>query len=99
VGTSWYEQVQEFKSPIRVVAAVLLSRETQISMEKRGQEPNWQTGQIEGWRVGVHPVRVTCCPSAIMPANSAAVLEDIPCILHVCPASVWLVASRLSLQL
>jgi len=30
VGTSWYEKVKEFKSPVRVVAAVLLrSRETQ----------------------------------------------------------------------
>ena len=32
MGTSWYEKVQEFKSPIRVVAAVLLrSRETQTA--------------------------------------------------------------------
>ncbi len=32
MGTSWYEQVKEFKSPIRVIAAVLLrSRETQAA--------------------------------------------------------------------
>ena len=32
MGTSWYEKVQEFKSPLHVVAAFLLrSRETQLA--------------------------------------------------------------------
>jgi len=39
VGTSWYEKVREFKSPIHVVSAFLLrSRETQLAINARLKE-------------------------------------------------------------
>jgi flagellar motor protein MotB len=49
VGTSWYEKVQEFKSPLHVVAAFLLrSRETQLAkVSQLSQQVGELQSQIE----------------------------------------------------
>jgi len=45
VGTSWYEKVKEFKSPIHVIAAVVLrSRETQLA---KVRELSQQTAELQ----------------------------------------------------
>ena len=64
MGTSWYEKVKEFKSPLHVVAAFLLrSRETQLAkvnelsrqveelqsqVEQQQQQLQQQQQEIEG---------------------------------------------------